>query len=393
MILLIRGILLGILPPGCVRLDERELDSCNRETRKQKKSRSRRVGPESYFREAPVGNEETILHGVHLPDIGGRLRIPLVVRRTGAGDVWQGDEMSWRDARTRRLAASGRLDASTFTASFPEPLGVDEPELHGDAGVVDAGVAIGAIKITAQNVLCEHFEAGRLPVVECLVLTHVLGVLDLVSREVEILQHSTVALESMSNEHAALVEYCSQGLYDIFVQLSAVLRLDILILDAELEMLGVRAVLHVRTIVDGCVIDQLQTCVYHRNSADSLRFAVVGLWEHHSFAVECERLSEGHQIVPGLQLFGTAAIFVAVATATTSTATAATATSITTAIIATSATVGLPDARYECGLSVDVHHVLGGNRVDSHLVGCGCAVFRMETICRDFLCREELIGV
>ena len=59
----------------------------------------------------------------------------------------------------------------------------------------------------------------------------------------------------------------------------------------------------------------------------SVHCDLLGLGELHSFAVECERLSEGEQIVPGLQLSGTAAMFVAIAAANASTATVTIATS------------------------------------------------------------------
>jgi hypothetical protein len=75
------------------------------------------------FLRCPVGNEANIflLLAVHLRDIRESLAVPLVVRRADTRVVWQGNQVSRREAHTWLLAASVRLDeAETLEVTVVE---------------------------------------------------------------------------------------------------------------------------------------------------------------------------------------------------------------------------------------------------------------------------------
>jgi hypothetical protein len=85
------------------------------------------------------------------------------------GDPGQSDKVSGGDVAL--LTASARLHA--FGGQLGDLAGgVVEPQLHGDAGVVNAGVAVGAIEKFAQDIRSEHHEARRVSVVKGSVIVH-----------------------------------------------------------------------------------------------------------------------------------------------------------------------------------------------------------------------------
>jgi hypothetical protein len=186
----------------------------------------------------------------------------------------------------------------------------------------------------------------------------------LVVGEIQVVQHTHVAPEVVGNETTALVEQGLQSLEDIFVQLGAILWLDVLVFDAQVEELGVRTVWSVSIVHEG-IVHQLQLLVHHRNPADALWDLAVDWGEHQALAVECKKLSWGDQVQPGGELLRTACVGGRRSAVASSTAAAAT--SITPAVAA-SATVVFDNFGHERRPAVDVDHVVGGNRVDRYLV-------------------------